>query len=143
MLASATALGEYPPLGGYAGVDGGEVGVGVDEAGVGAAVECHKGVGSDLGIAAARAKIGGDDVCALQYHIRLDRHTLRLQRREVILRVDKAAERVVGAAHAVLRVADLFGEHHAPREAVAFIVPAHIAGVGEVTQRQDDLGQRE
>ncbi len=80
---------------------------------------------------------------ALQYHIRLDRHTLSLQRREVFLRVDKAAERVVGAADAVLGVADLFGEHHAPGEAVAFIVPAHIAGVGEVAQRQDDLGQRE
>ena len=117
--------------------------MGVDEAGVGAAVECHKGVGSDLRIAAARAKVGGDDMRALQYHIRLDRHALRLQRREVFLRVDKPATAAFGAAHAVLRVADLFGEHHAPRKAVAFIVPAHIAGVGEVAQRQDDLGQRE
>ena len=80
---------------------------------------------------------------ALQYHIGLDRHTLRLQRREVFLQVDKPATATFGAAHAVLRVADLFGEHHAPRESVAFIVPAHIAGVGEVAQRQDDLGQRE
>ena len=117
--------------------------MGVDEAGVGAAVECHKGVGSDLRIAAARAKIGGDDMRALQYHIRLDRHTLGLQRREVFLRVNQSAEAAFGAAHAVLRVADFFGEHHAPREAVAFIVPAHIAGIGEVAQRQDDLGQRE
>ena len=62
--------------------------MGVDEAGVGAAVERHKGVGSDLGIAAARAKVGGDDMRALQYHIGLDRHALRLQRREVFLRVD-------------------------------------------------------
>ena len=117
--------------------------MGVYEAGVGAAVECHKGVGSDLRIAAARAKIGRDDMRALQYHIGLDRHALGLQRREVFLRVNQSAEAVFGAAHAVLRVADLFGEHHAPRKAVAFIVPAHIAGVGEVAQRQDDLGQRE
>lgn len=117
--------------------------MGVDEAGVGAAVERHKGVGSDLRIAAARAKVGGDDVRALQYHIGLDRHALGLQRREVFLRGDQSAAPVVRAAHAVLRVADLFGEHHAPRKAVAFIVPAHIAGVGEMAQRQDDLGQRE
>ena len=70
----------------------------------------------------------------LQNQIRLDGHSFNLERGQVGFggyQPGLAGFRVAGA---VLHEADFFGEHYAPGEAVAVLVPAHISGVGVVAQ---------
>ena len=86
-----------------------------------------------------RGVVGGDDLGGLQNQVGLDGHSFRLEWGQVGVREYEPGLAGVRAADAVLDESGLFGQHYAPGETVALLVPADIAGVGVMAQRQGDL----
>ena len=82
-----------------------------------------------------------DDLRALLDHVGLVGHALDLEGGEVVGRIDEDVEAGGGVGDAVFEVAGFFGEEDAPGEAVGLFVPADVAGVEVVAERDGDLDE--
>ena len=87
-------------------------------------------------------EVVGDEMGRGERQLGADRRLARLPVGEHGLRVDRPGlgGRRVGDGEA--QQPCLLGEHHAERAVVALLGPAHVAGVGDVAQRDDDLHRR-